>query len=388
MRDKQKYFPVNWVDGMKIGKHHFIAQDNAWQNSLQDVSSLLVSPIRYGILPSSVAGEENCNIRINIDNQNNIRVSVLQLQAVTQGGIRVSIPTLTGIDQQSKDGLPSSSFTFNNAEREPVWWVVLLMNPYEKQPAGSPDMDENPPRLPYVVPSFSIALVSDSQFKQYDGNPYALAIGKILAGNNEVRVDEDYIPPCFSISSHADLMSLYMELDKFLGTIELKSAQIVQTIYKKNQQNDISELVLFLCDRVILYLGQIITQMRWLQVHDAPASLFANIAGLSRVMKNTIDLRIGSGKDEMLNYMSEWCELRQGELEAVLTSLADLRFNNNDINSLIQKIIGFVQITTKLFETLSKLDFIGKRKETGIFVKEEQTFNRGEEPKARRRFFG
>ena len=127
--------------------------------------------------------------------------------------------------------------------------------------------------------------------------------------------------------------------------------------------------------------------MRWLQVHDAPASLFANIAGLSRVMKNTIDLRIGSGKDEMLNYMGEWCELRQGELEAVLISLADLRFNNNDINSLIHKIIGFVQMTTKLFDTLSKLDFIGKRKETGIFVKEEQTFNR-EEPKARRRFFG
>jgi hypothetical protein len=388
MRDKLKYFPVNWVDGMKIGKHHFIAQDNAWQNSLQDVSSLLVSPIRYGILPSSIAGEENCDIRINIDNQNTIRVSVLQLQAVTQGGIRVSIPTLTGIDQQSRDGVPGSSFTFNNAEKEPVWWVVLVMNPYEKRPAGSPDMEENPPRLPFVVPTYSIALVSDSQFRQYEGNPYALTVGKILAGNNEVRIDDEYIPPCFSVSSHADLMALYMELDKFLGTIELKSAQIVQTIYKKNQQNDISELVLFLCDRVILYLGQIITQMRWQQMHDAPAGLFANIAGLSRVMKNTIDMRIGSGKDEMLNYMSEWCELKQGELEQLLVSLAFLRYDHNDINSNIQKIINFVKVTTRLFETLSKLDFIGKKKDSGIFVKEEQDPSSESAAKARRRFFG
>ena len=29
MKDQIKHFPVNWVDGMKINKNHFIAQDCA-----------------------------------------------------------------------------------------------------------------------------------------------------------------------------------------------------------------------------------------------------------------------------------------------------------------------------------------------------------------------
>ena len=105
-------------------------------------------------------------------------------------------------------------------------------------------------------------------------------------------------------------------------------------------------------------------------------------------MKNVIDLRIGSGKEEMMNYLSEWCELNQGEFENMLTGLANIRYNHNDINSNIQKIIQFVKITSTLFETLSKLEFIGKKKDSGIFVKEEPNRFTDQQNKGRRRFFG
>ena len=74
MRDQLKHFPVNWIDGMKISKNHFIAQDDAAKNALYDLASLMVSPLRYGILPPSQDGEETYNIKISLDNQNTMRV--------------------------------------------------------------------------------------------------------------------------------------------------------------------------------------------------------------------------------------------------------------------------------------------------------------------------
>jgi hypothetical protein len=380
MRDHVRHHPVNWIDGMKINKGHFIAQDDAWKDALYDVGSLSTSPLRFGILPASAGGEENFNVKISLDNQNTLRVAVLACQAVTPGGIRINLPVLTSFPNAETDGVPALSFPFQETKNESSWWVVLIVHPYDKQPAGSPDVSENPPRYPYVLPVYTVEVINDSQYGQFSYHPYAITIGKLSANGNLIRVDQDYIPPCYSINASPDLVTLHAELDQFFSTLEILSSQIIQKIFKRNQQNEISELVMFLCDRIMLYLGQAITQMRWMMIHESPAALFASVVSLSRVMKNTIDLRVGSGKEEMLSYLSDWCDLKEGELETVFSSLANLRFDNNDINKNIQKISFFVRTTTRLFETLNKLEFIGKRKDTGKFITEEKN------PK--RRFFG
>lgn len=391
MKDQLKYFPVNWIDGMKINKNHFIAQDNAWNNALADMAALNVSPVRFGILPASASGEDNFSVNISIDNQGTLKATVLACQAITSGGVRIHLPSIA--DNHSADGAPSVSFDFKTSGSETIYWVILTVNPYERLAAGSPDTSENPPRYPFAVPSYTLQLISNSQYAQYAGHPYALFIGKIIVNGNDVRVDDEYIPPAYCISAHPDLFALHGELDQYLGNMEMRSAQIVQKIFKKSQQNELSELVLFLCDRVMLYLGQCITDFRWNMIYDTPAKLFSTIASLSRVMKNTIDLRIGSGKEELMNYLSEWCELNQGELEGLFTAIATMRYDNNDINNNIEKTIQFVKVTGKLFDTLSNLEFIGKRKESGIFVKEEPRFAPTEnsnttQQKPKRRFFG
>lgn len=390
MRDRIKYLPVNWINGMKINKNHFIAQDDAWRDALNDVASVNISHLRFGVLPSSSAGEENFNVKISLDNQNVLKVTVLACQAVTPGGIRINLP-VTNIAENinsDTDSNPTVSFAFSDAKSEAQWWVVLIIHPFQKKPVGSPDLSENPPRYPFLLPTYSVEVVSDSQYNQFAYHPYALTIGKVVANGNDVRVDSDYIPPCFSTDAYDDLKTLHAELDNFLATLEIRCSQIVQKIYKKNQQNEISELVQFLCDRLMIYLSSTITQMRWLTLYESPALLFAGIVSLARLMKNTIDLRIGSGKEEMMNYLSEWSELKQGELESMLTALANIKYDNNDINKYIGKITRFVKVTSTLFETLSKLEFIGKKKDSGIFVKEEQHGFTDAQNKTRRRFFG
>lgn len=379
---------------MKINKDHFIAQDNAFRNALNDLASLAVSPIKYGVLPSSYDGENNFNVKIALDNQNVLRVSVLNCQAVTPGGIRINIPVLAGSGVTDSDGVPAVSFQFSDNGNNSVWWIALTVHPYNRLPAGSPDLSENPPRFPYVVPAYSVQVVSESQYDQYANNPYSLIVGKLVATANDIRIDHDYIPPCYSISAYPDLVSLHSELDQFFSTLETKCLAIVQNIFQKKQQNEISELVQFLCDRMMLYLSQAITEMRWIAIHESPALLFSGIASLARVMKNAIDMRIGSGKEEMMNYLSEWSDLKQGELEALLVSLANIRYNNNDINKNIGKVTLFVKVTARLFDTLSKLEFIGKRKTDVVKALTEDRFGFSEKqavavpPPPKRRFFG
>lgn len=387
MRSQRKYYSVNWMDGMKINKDHFIAQDHAMLDALGDTASLGLSAIRYGVLPSSAAGEESYHVNIALDNQNTLKATVAGLQAVTPGGIRIAYPGIAATEALT------TSFQFSPSGTESVYWVAITVHPFERVPSGSPDAAENPPRFPYVVSGYKLHVVSESQYQQYARNPYALIIGKVTVNGNNIRVEDDYIPPCISVNASPDLMGLHGELDQFLAGLELRCSQIVQKIFRKSQQNDLSELAMFLCDRIMMFIGQAITDMRWNLIYDTPAKMFSTIISLARVMKNTIDLRTGSGKEELMNYLSEWCELNQGELENMLSGLANLRYDHNDINSNILPVIRFAKVTGKLFESLSNLEFIGKRKESGIFVKEEQqqhqnTGNATEQAKPKRRFFG
>lgn len=384
MNANRKYYPVNWIEGMKLNKDIFIAQDlSSAENAYQLIRSTL-HPLKYGLLPGS-----DFEVQIAIDNQNTVRATVVNCQAITIGGIPIEINALK--DQSSTDGNPSVSLPIATGNLNTVYWVVLVIQPFERIPFGEIDMNESPARYPFVKPAYNLLLIENNQLGQYAQHPQALVLGKILVNGNNVNRDENYLPPCLSVSSSPDLMGLHAELDSFLSGLEQSCSIIVQKIYKKSQQNDLSELAHFLCDRMMLYLGQAITNFRWLNIHEPPAVMLSAIVSLARTIKNTIDLRIGAGKEELMNYLCEWCEVNQGELESMLSGMAQMRYNHNDINENINQIVVFAKTIGKLFNTLSNLEFIGKRKESGLFVKEETntlTTNQPEQPKPKRRFFG
>ena len=389
MNDQPKYFPVNWIDGMKINKDHFIAQDYAVQDALHHAVSVGLSPIRYGVLTPSAAGDNTFSVTVTADNQNSISVSVLKCRAITPGGIFINIPALP---HENSNGTISASFPVAASETATNYYVVLVVHPFDRQPVGSPDLNESPPRYPFTQPAYKIEFPDEVRYRHFIANPYALTIGKLTVDGNAVRIDEEYIPPCISLNAHPDLLQLHAELDQFLSLLELRCSLIVQKIFKRNQQNELSDLTLYLCDRIMLYLAQAITSLRRTIIYEPPIALFANISGLARVMKNTIDLRTGSGKDQLMNYLSEWSELKQGELENMLGTVANISYNHNDINAGIFPIIRYAKVTSKLFETLSNLEFIGKRRDSGgdFFVKEEFKPQQNDipPPKPKRKFFG
>ena len=383
MYNKLNAHPVNWIDGMKVNKNHFIATDHATQDGMRDIAQSLMTPFEYGLLPNDET--DPISVSITIDNQNLIKAKLLSCHAITLGGTRIHIDK-----RMLEQGFTIADATqATKAGEDGIYWVSVSVNIFERMPVGAPDPSENPPRLPNSLPSYQLHITPDNQLKQILNNPNHLLIGKVRLNGAQSRVEDDYIPPCSSVSSHADLIAFHGELDSFFGKLELKCSQIVQKIFKRNQQNELSDLVMFLCDRMVIYLGSNITSFRWANMYQSPMHMVGQTVGLARVIKNTIDLRIGSGKEELLNYLSEWCELNQGELETLLTSTANIQYQHHDVNQHCIKIVQFVKVLGKLFETLGNLEFIGKKKDSNIFVKEEAitTVEDINKPKPKRRFF-
>jgi len=91
----------------------------------------------------------------------------------------------------------------------------------------------------------------------------------------------------------------------------------------------------------------------------------------------------------MINYITEWCDLTQGQFESSIAELLQLSYNHSDINKSLVKITEFAKTLSIVFSKLAKLDYIGKKKETNIFVKEEPVSNIGSadaKPKVKRSF--
>ena len=51
MIEKLNHFPVNWIDGMKINKNHFLEVQNFVSDSVRDSVGIHTSMINYGLLP-------------------------------------------------------------------------------------------------------------------------------------------------------------------------------------------------------------------------------------------------------------------------------------------------------------------------------------------------
>lgn len=366
MIEKLSHFPVNWIDGMSINKTHFTAVQNFVSDSVRDAVGVHTSMIGYGLLPV----QNSIKINLIIDNHKLLRIKVEECHAVTPNGSRIeiggeltenlslSIPYLEAVKELKEN-------------QEAVLLACISVNPFKRTPYGEPDPEENPPRYPYTLPEYSLNLIPEDELKNTNGfGGNYLTIGKILVHSGESRIDDNYIPPCVSVSSHQKLQELYTEIDRFYGQIEVYATQIAQKIHSKKQNNELAMMMELMSDKTLNYLGMEINKFRWSSPYAPPAEMLVSVVALARVLKNFIDARSGAGKEQLLNYFAEWCNVSQGDFDTVFTETINTDYNHNQMDKSIAKITKFMTTLEDLFSVLSRLDYIGKKRDGSIFVSE------------------
>jgi hypothetical protein len=364
MIEKLNHFPVNWIDGMKINKSHFLGVQNFVSDSIRDSVGIHTSMIDYGLLPVA----DPIKMSLIIDNHKLLRIKVEECHAITPNGSRIDIGTSESL---------SLSIPYPEAVRElkenenAVLLACISVNHFKRTPYGEPDPEENPPRYPYTHPEYSLNLIPEDELKNTIGfGANYLTIGKILVNSGESKIDDNYIPPSISVSSHQKLKDLYTEIDRFYGQIELYAVQIAQKIHAKKQSNDLAVMMELMSDKTLNYLGMEINRLRWMSPHTPPANMLLSVVALARVLKNFIDARSGAGKEELLNYFAEWCNVSQGDFEVIFSETINTDYNHNQMDSVISKITRFMKTLEDLFSILSRLDYIGKKRDGSIFVSE------------------
>jgi hypothetical protein len=153
--------------------------------------------------------------------------------------------------------------------------------------------------------------------------------------------------------------------------METYSLQIIQKIIQKKQSNDMAVIVQKLCEYILSFTASQLADIKSSGVVKPPVSMIVTISAFSRLIKNIIDCYLGAGKEELISYFTEWCNVSQGELERIIIQLSNHQYDHLDINNSMNKVTEFTKIVSALFHRLARLEYIGKRKEAGIFVKEE-----------------
>jgi hypothetical protein len=373
MNDAHYYLPVNWIDGMKINKSHFIQQQHSMLQQLSFATGASINDINYGILPPVASVHKPLRLQIQLDNQQQVTVKLLHCRAVTPGGFVISTNQQTTADGVTiQETIPGLSVPFSELKgKATAMYVVVTINPFTRVAVGNADENELPPRIPFTIPLYSLSLLADESFADQKAGLYQLVVGKIFIRENEIELDENYIPPCVSTASHPELLDIFAAMEDFMGKMELYSIQIIQKIILKKQQNELALIVQKICENILQFTGSHAMVYRWSMLHQPPLHMLAVMASLARLIKNTLDQYLGAGKEELMNYFTEWCEVKQGELEALIISLTNHRYVHENINGTVEKTVLFTKAISLLFANLSRLDYIGKKKDANIFVKEE-----------------
>lgn len=366
MIEKLTHFPVNWIDGMKINKTHFTTVQDFVSDNVRDAVGIHTSMIDYGLLPV----QNSIKINLIIDNHKLLRIKVEECHAITPNGSRIEIGG--GTSESLSLSIPYPEAVRELKENENVVLLVCIsVNLFKRTPYVEPDPEENPPRYPYTHPEYSLHLISEDELNNTIGlGNHHLTIGKILVNAGESKIDHNYIPPSLNISSHHKLQELYIEIDRFYGQIELYATQISQKIYAKKQSNSLALMIEIMSDKALSYLGSEINHFRWMSPHSSPAGMLLSVVAFARILKNFIDARSGAGKEELLNYFAEWCNVSQGDFETLFSDVINSDYNHNHMDRIIAKIIRFMKMLEDLFSILSRLDYIGKKRDGSIFVSE------------------
>lgn len=378
----KNYYRVNWIDGMKINKDHFIALENSIFEVVQHIEQNNITPTNFGLLPELSDQESALDITISVDGQSTIEVVLHTCRAITLGGYQINITKATKNLLEQSGYILKHQYRINKKETE--WYVILTVNPFNRIAVGNADPEEEPPRHPFVFSEYKLDILPKSDTSNQELGLYHLTIGKIIIEDGKPIVDSDFIPPCRSIQSHPDLRFTYSEVGSFLNQMEAYSVYIIQKIHQKKQTNELARIALYLSEQVMRYLNANISEYRFKDKYEPPIIMINKLVGLGRVIKSSLDVFVGTGKEDFLNYLTNWCDLNQGALEGVLVDTVEMEYVHIDINAALANISSFTKLMLSIFKKLNELEYIGKKADSGIFVKEEIVDNN--EVKGRRSF--
>ncbi len=360
---------VNWVDGMKVRQTDFVTMENALLERVQRATVSVLKEHSYGLLGIKSVPEIILHLQINTDPL----CCVLQLnacQAITADGMLIQYPVVTtaGI-------ILSGSLTCNwpAPKQDGIWYVTINTDYYQRVPAGEPIQDALPCRTQYTMDRIQLSVVSAQEIPVDGLLPGQLTLGRIIVKNHKPEVDHGYIPPCTCIGAHPLLMTVGEEIMALLRQVRSSCQEIIEKIYSRNQQQEMAGIILYLAEHVGQVLNWSLPFCQDKVNKELPFHLFSLAKATGSVWLSALEQRASGSREEILQYFAEWSGVHAGEIETKCYNLVVATYDHMDMQVAFHSALSFLRIMQRVFAAIGKLEYIGKKPDGNIFVKEEGT---------------
>ena len=360
------YYPVNWVDGMKIARRHFAEADHFTTDHLRDATALHLRPDYFGLLPSpnELGSPAAFELLLSVDAQNEVQARLTQCRAVTAGGVRIEI-TASSAPLTARTSLAQLLAASNLTATEGLRFsVVLTVNPFERVPTGTPSPDEMPPRHPYTRPAYELGFVPTQQLSGAASAAFTLVVGELLYAEGELRPVAQFIPPCTALASHPALLQALHQLDFQLTELETDAFKIVHKVkLRTDKRSPLGDMVRELAERTLFALAQQLTTLRLLAAAQPPIYLLDALLRVAKQVKTSLDSLTEAEREEMLKYFEQWSETLPATLLNALQAAVTLTYDHHLVHEHLRQQQQLWQLLGTIFRQLSQLEYIGKNKE-------------------------
>jgi len=368
----QKYLAVNWADGMKVNKEHFIDTENFFVDQVRDAASLGITRLNFGLLPPLTgSGAQLSDYVVSKTTTNQLQITINYCQAITPGGVRIQIAQESLKEYiRLSDVLEEEEGQELEARDTEYFYVIMVVNLFEKVMYGNPDPEEIPIRQPYTQPRYTVQVAHASSINTAELGAYHLVIGRIRKNGNEFYKDENFIPPCTTVMSSERLVKYYRDITQYLSDIQNISLQIIQKINYKNQKSTVAQNIKQACQSVLNYCAAHYFNLRNIVHQQPPVYLVDAMAQMANYLFSFIQSLPESEKEEMLNYFFEWSDITPVIFSNKLSEVIEINYDHYSNGAYFAAIEDMLRHILTIWRKLNTLEYIGLRKEN-IVVKEE-----------------
>lgn len=367
-----KKVAVNWVDGMKTSKEHLIQMENYYIDSIRDSINTRLSSYDFGLLPATYGEKTSSDFEILERVTNRIEIELRQCNAVTTGGCRININPDNHTEYLKLDYPFEAENEKHGQEEHQTWDVILSVNPFERVPVGVPDPDEIPLRHPNVNPAYTLFIKPTGQISAEQLGMNHLVIGRIARTGDRFEVDKSYIPPCTSMSSHAELTAYYEKFGKYLNDIEISSHKILQKINERENNSTIALNIKSVCEDLLRYISVIYFSYRNKGRFYPPVDAINVFSSLAHIGYASIDFIPKADREKMLQYFYEWADITPGNFMDYLADVLEMSYDHHNIRLMMERVERFLSEFTFLWIKLSSLEYIGQHKENIVVAEKAQ----------------
>lgn len=365
---KNKYLPINWVNGIKLTEQHFVETYLHEVAAHQGLRSLQLTPYNYGLGCALEPHTDSFELEAIGTNPEAITLRLKYCNALTQSGAEIVYD----------EGLYGSHFVectlridSSGEDRSQSYYATVSVDDEDLLPIGIPNPQEVPLHHPYVLPKVTLSLISVPGANESYLSQEHVVLAKGFIENQLFVLDTDFIPPVQRMSSNKRLSQLLVQT---LGRLRRLESDIARIYSKNNTVERRSPLclgLLSLCDAVQGFLDSQMFDFETTFLHRPPIYYIQAFNILARSVSSCLRKLSGKEYEQLLQYIYSWTDISPSVLEGTLNRMLAFRYSHLNIFGGIEAADILLEQVLAIMDKMSELEYIGVVRENIIISEEE-----------------